>query len=591
LPHCTKESTTVGALFGFTGATDMTLFQRMADVLNHRGSYAWVYDTSPYGSIGYRPQFAEVVRDQHGAGIYSDGACTLALAGYLTNDDLPRPVLPALLAVYRQQGPMFVAHLRGAFVLIVRDGARLHLARDGAGMRTVYYGRHAGRLLFAIEPKGILAAPGFPRRIRPAAVAQYLTFSFIPGSGTMLEDVHEIPAGHLLSYDGSAECLLQRYFHFERCDRPIEQPDDVWIQNFRDTHARAVAERLPSGEPVGVFLSGGIDSSVVTAEVARQHTQRVKTYAIHFGAHYPHELEFAHAVAQRCHTEHSDVLIRPRDFLPRLRKIIWHLDEPIGDPITVPNFELSAHVAQEVRWVFNGEGGDPCFGGPKNLPMLLHHWYGGLERAENFRERLYLASYRRAYDALWSLLSPEWQRLIDPKTDLEAILTPFFRPNHPMPFLNKLMAMNIRLKGAHLILPKVERMTSAWGLTALAPLFDERLICLSFAMPPRLKVAGGVEKRILKLAYADALPTSVLTRPKSGMRVPVHYWLQGEMRRYARHILQPQQIRRAGLFHPERVRQLLRYDGEGGSGRYGLRLWMLMTLEIWRRLVVEREPL
>lgn len=370
----------MGALFGFSGPADATLLQRMADVLRHRGAYTLLDDTSPYGSVAYRPQFTEAQRAQHGAGVYSAGACTIAL-------------------------------------------------------------------------------------------------------------------------------------------------------------------------------------------------------------------EFARAVAQRCGTEHSEVLIRPKDFLPRLRRIIWHLDEPIGDPITVPNFELSAHVSQEVRWIFNGEGGDPCFGGPKNLPMLLHHWYGGLERTENFRERLYLASYRRAYDELWSLLSPEWQRLIDPKTDLEAILSPFFRPAYPMPFLNKLMAMNIRLKGAHLILPKVERMTSAWGLTALAPLFDERLIRLSFAMPPRLKLAGGIEKRILKLAYADALPEAVLTRPKSGMRVPVHYWFRGEMRRYARHLLQPRLIRQAGMFHPERVRQLLRYDIEGGTGRYGLRLWMLITFEIWRRLVVEGEPL
>jgi asparagine synthase (glutamine-hydrolysing) len=153
------------------------------------------------------------------------------------------------------------------------------------------------------------------------------------------------------------------------------------------------------------------------------------------------------------------------------------------------------------------------------------------------------------------------------------------------------MAINIRLKGAHLILPKVERMTGAWGLTPLAPLFDERLIGLSFRMPPRLKLAGGVEKLVLKRAYAGDLPAAVIARPKSGMRVPVHFWLRGEMKRYARHILHPRRLRQAGIFQPERVRQLLNYDIEGGGGRYGLRLWMLITFEIWRRLTVEGEPL
>jgi asparagine synthase (glutamine-hydrolysing) len=207
----------------------------------------------------------------------------------------------------------------------------------------------------------------------------------------------------------------------------------------------------------------------------------------------------------------------------------------------------------------------------------------------------------RLFSAVCSLLFCSLQRSwlvrvfgrqqVDPKTDLEALLTPFFQTAQPMPFLHKLMALNIRLKGAHLILPKVERMTGAWGLTALSPLFDERLIRLSFALPPRLKLAGGIEKLILKRAYAHDLPQAVITRPKSGMRVPVHFWFQGEMRRYARHLLDPRQIRKAGIFDASRLYQLLHYNLEEGHSRYGLRLWMLITFEIWRRLVVENEPL
>jgi asparagine synthase (glutamine-hydrolysing) len=580
----------VGALFGFTGPPEAALLRRMDDTLRHRGDAGLACGTHQYSSIAYRPRFEAGVGQQLGAGIYSEGEQTIALAGYLTNANLAPPMLPTLLGAYRVQGPLFVRQLRGAFVLVVRDRQRLHLARDGAGVRTLYYGQHAGRLLFAIEPKGILAAPGFPRRLRPAAVAQYLTFSFLPGAGTMLEDVFELPAGHLLTFDGESVVSVQRYFHFETCERSETSEAVDWVRRFRTICAQAVAERLPSDEPVGVFLSGGIDSSLVTAEVARQHAHPVKTYAIHFGTKYPHELDFARAVARRWNTEHHEVLIRPRDFLPRLRRIIWHLDDPIGDPITVPNFELAARAAQDARWVFNGEGGDPCFGGPKNLPMLLHHWYGGFDRGENFRERLYLASYRRAYDDLGQLLSPEWQARIDPVADLERVLSPFLQSPDPGPFLNKLMAANIRLKGAHLILPKVERMTGAWGLTPLSPLFDERLMRLSFTMPPRLKIAGGVEKVLLKHAYADALPAEVIARPKSGMRVPVHFWFRGEMQRYARHILRPRQLRQSGIFNPEHVRKLLRYDSEGSQGRYGLRLWMLVTFEIWRRLVIEREP-
>jgi len=294
-------------------------------------------------------------------------------------------------------------------------------------------------------------------------------------------------------------------------------------------------------------------------------------------------------VADKAGTTHHEELIEPQAFLPRLRQMVWHLDDPIGDPITMPNFELSRRVAQRHRWVFNGEGGDPLFGGPKNIPMLLQHWYGGVPRDPRFRERAYLASYRRGYEELPLLLSAEARRGMDLEEGLERLLTPYFAADRPAEFLHKLSLVNIRLKGAHLILPKVERMYGAWGLSPLAPLFDERLIRLSFAMPARLKLFGGVEKRILKSAYADLLPPEVTARPKSGMRVPVHYWFQGDLRKYAAKILAPRLLRKAGLFAPDRVRRLLAYDTEEGPGRYGLRLWMLLTFEIWRRIVIEGE--
>lgn len=240
--------------------------------------------------------------------------------------------------------------------------------------------------------------------------------------------------------------------------------------------------------------------------------------------------------------------------------------------------------------IFNGEGGDPLFGGPKNIPMMLHHWYGGIERGPGFRERMYLASYRRSYEEWPRLMAPDLVAQVDPTRDLEAILTPFFEAESPAALLDKLCAINIRLKGAHLILPKVDRMLGAWGLTAFSPLFDEDLLRASFRMPPTLKFRGGIEKFVLKQAYRDALPESILNRPKSGMRVPVRFWFRSEMKGYAKKILSPREVRRAGIFEPRRVQQLLNYDLEGGAGRYGLRQWMLLTFEIWRRIVVEREP-
>ena len=578
----------MGSLFGFSGPPDPAVVKRMDAALAHRGGKRLLMDAAAQGTLCCRP-LGGGFPAAAAAGLYGHGSRSIALAGFLTGGAAEDgDILPDLLERYRRLGPGFASDLRGAFIIAVRDRGEFHVIRDGAGARSAYFGCHDGRFFFAVEPKGVLAAPGFPRRIRPGAVAQYLTYSFIPGQGTMLRDLGEIPAGHWVSWRPGGVPETTRYFNIEAVEKEARDPEE-WVDEFRTVFSSAVRERLPEDEPVAVFLSGGIDSSVVAAEAARRRPGKIKTFAIHFGRDYPNELEFARAVALRAGTAHEEVLIRPRDFLPRLRRIIWHLDDPIGDPITVPNFELAGRVARDFKYVLNGEGGDPLFGGPKNIPMLMQHWYGGIERAPEFRERYYLASYRRCYDDLENLLTPEWRRQYDPDEDLEGVLTPFFQAARPASFVDKLQAINIRLKGAHLILPKVDRMIGAWGLRQMAPLFDERLIELSFRMPTRLKLDHGVEKVVLKRAYADRLPPEVIARPKSGMRVPVHFWLKGEMKRYARRILSPGIIRREGIFQPQRVRDLLNYNTDGGPGRYGLRLWMLITFEIWRRMVVDGE--
>lgn len=613
----------MGAVWGFTGPPDEQLAAAMTAALKHRGGPRVRSCQGSEGTIVLRephrpwclgmitPSLHEFIDRELGIAlcgwVIGIDDPELAAAAATAADD-PQPFYELLARRCRQDPAGTAQALRGAFILAVRDGPNLYLSRDGAGNRTVFYGRCGNRWLFGIEPKAITAVPQFSRRIRPAALVQYLACSFVPGCGTILEDLFELQSGTTVTLRSGHQPGLQRWFRFEEDEPQLEKPGDVansgsegassrdcdpeWIRRFRELMEQAVAERIPRGEPVGVFLSGGLDSSVVTAELARQIGGRnVRTWAIHFGPKYHHELNFARAVAERCGTVHEEVLIQPCQFVSRLRQMVWHLDDPIGDPITQPNFELAAHVRRDVRFVFNGEGGDPCFGGPKNIPMMLHHWYGGLERGERFRERHYLESYRRAWDEIEFLLSDDVRAQIDIETDLEGVFAPYLRASHPQLFLNRLTSINIREKGAHLIQPKVERMLGAHGLTPLAPLFDERLIRFSFQMPARLKLHRGVEKVILKRAYESELPAEIINRPKSGMRVPVHYWFRSEMRRFAHRMLNPRAVRQVGLFNPQRIKQLLSYDIEEGRGRYGLRLWMLITLELWRRNVLERDSL
>jgi asparagine synthase (glutamine-hydrolysing) len=584
----------MGAIFGFSGPGDHYIEKAMSSALAHRGKTFFSSNISSKGTICFQSDFEKETRQRLGQGLIADNDLVIALTGYLVNPPSCPEILPFLLNRYREQGIKAFSDLQGAYIIIVRDNDTFHLIRDGAGVRTVYFAMIRNRFFFAVEPKGILAVPDFPRKIRPGAVAQYLTFSFIPGQQTMLQGLEELPAGHRLKFfpGKDKEPELERFFIFE--DNTSCQPgpeDDAWPRHFSKYFQKSVKDRLRlmPGESVGVFLSGGLDSSIVAAEVARHHSQTVRSFCIHFGKKYPNELEFARAAARACGTEHEEVLIRPKDFLPKLRRMIYHLDDPIGDPITLPNFELARRVSRDIRWIFNGEGGDPVFGGPKNIPMLLHHWYGGIKRDKYFRERMYLASYQRAYDDLKNLLNPDFFKKIDQNKELIGVLSPYFNTSQPPGMLEKLLAMNIRLKGAHLILPKVDRMIGAWGITPMAPLFDERLIKFAFQIPGRMKLAGGIEKLILKKAYSHILPEEIINRPKSGMRVPVHFWFQKEMKRYARSILKTKTVKEVGIFNPERVNQLLKYDIEALNPRFGLRLWMLITFEIWRRIIIEGE--
>ena len=571
----------MSGLVAFTGPPDRALLDRMLGRISHRGTMVGEPIESRFASSAVCDYSSPVNIGSVRTGRHVIGETSWHVAGWF-NSDLPAEPRSDLLS---QAG--------GSFSLANSDDTRLLIVRDPCGCQGLYYGRVGDRWLVASEPKAITMEAGFNRTIRPAAVAQYLSFSFVPSDGTMFGDLFEVQPGHAVRLAGGIDPVVERYFRFEEEECPVATARNLtaddrrnWIGQTRQTIEQAVAERL-TDDPQAVFLSGGLDSSIVAAEVARQSPHQVQTFAIHFGKKYPNELPYARMVADQIGSQHTEVLIEPKSFLKRMREMVWHLDEPIGDPITQPNFELARLIGGRFPAVFNGEGGDPLFGGPKNFSMLLTHWYGGQSREPNFRERAYLASYRRAFTQWQELLHPELLEKIDPARDLENVLTPFFSSAAPAHFLNKLMAINIRLKGGNLILPKVDRMLAAHGVVPLSPLFDERLTRLSFAMPPTLKLDRGVEKVALKEAYADMLPREIIERRKSGMRVPVHYWFRKEMKTHARRMLLSRKLRAAKIFNRAEIARMLKYENDGGAGRFGLRLWMLLTFELWRQSFVE----
>jgi len=554
-------------LFGVCGAGAADLLTRMAARMTHRCRGGWqrldgqLGDGTPLsiarGWCGKAPP-----RHLHAG---ADGL--LGIAGQISG-------LPAT--------PTQIPALSGAFVLAMGHFDELVLARDPAGVKALYWARNGNRLLFASEVKALFADPELPRRLRPGALPEYLTFSFIPGAGTMFEGVAELEPGTTLSWR-QGRARLARHFRPEE-NLAAERPDWSAAQ-LREELIQATRECLREAAPrPGVFLSGGVDSSAVLALASQALGKGLPTFSVDFGPDYPSENPFIDLMVRRYRTEHHRLSVRPRAFLDEFAEIVYRLDEPIGDPVTVPNFLLARAASQVTPLVLNGEGGDPCFGGPKNIPMLLAELYGPPpgEPAEGFLERCYLASFGRCYRDLEALLSPELLAAAGGREALEEHLRPFIHGQQPPALQDRLHWLNIRRKGANLILVKVEKMTSGHGLTALPPLFTRRIIEASLALPAHQKLRGSEEKWLLKEAVREIVPAPIVVRPKSGMQVPLRLWFRGELRRYIRRRLSRRQIRRQGLFNPATVGALARLSPEVLSDRaWGFKLWMLLTFVYW----------
>lgn len=504
----------------------------------------------------------------------------LARAGDPAPRDTPDGAL--LLRLYARLGADGIRAADGMFVLAVTDGADLVLIRDHVGARTVFHARAGGGWAASTSLRALRHWPALDTGLNLAAVRSFLTFAYLPGEETLLRGVHEVLPGRIvrLRGDGTVEQEV-----FWEPTEAVEGTDDATgaaghAATLRALLERATALRLPSAEPVAVLLSGGVDSSLVTALAAKLHDQEVRTYSISFGHDLPNELAYSGLVAAHCNTRHQVLSVSGEQVAARLADTVALLDSPVGDPLTVPNLMLAEAVAGDgMRVVLNGEGGDPVFGGPKNLPMLLYELHRD-DPSPDARSLAYLRSYRKCSADLPALLTADTLRALDDAPGPERFVAPYLSPGTMRSHLNRLLHCNLRTKGAHHILTKVERLTAARGLQGRAPLFDRQVIDHAFTVPPRLKLAGTEEKWILKEAVRDLLPATIVDRPKSGMRVPVQQWLSGPLRDLAGDVLLGS--RTSGLFDPVTIRAWLR--GEGALlPRQGGKVWLVLTLELWLR--------
>jgi asparagine synthase (glutamine-hydrolysing) len=516
--------------------------------------------------------------------------------------------------LYEQEGPRCIDHLQGMFALAIWDARQqqLLLARDRLGEKPLVYREEPGRLLFASELKSLLEVPGVPRDLDPQSLDAYLTYQYVPHPRTIFRGIHKLPPGHLAIYAGG-RLEVRRYWN---PDFSVERPQSrAWyVERLRELLTSAVAARLQSEVPLGAFLSGGIDSSIIVG-LAQRLTGRLRTFSIGFSVPEYDETRYARLVARHFQTEHEEFQVRP-DAVTILPKLVEFYDEPFGDSSAVPTWYLSELARRKVTVALTGDGGDELFAG---YPRYQAVWLAGqLDRLpaplrlllrsglwqhlpQSNRQKSLVRRWKRFAEALgdpppqrylqWIAIFNEARRAALYSDELLAALP----DADPADFLAGAMARSAgrdavtaaSLADATTYLPcdlltKVDVASMAHGLECRPPLLDHRVVELAAAMPVGWKFRYGRGKRILREAFADLLPKAILRRPKMGFGVPLAHWFRNELKDYARDVLLDPAALGRGYFRPAAVRQLL---DEHQSGRFdhSYRLWAILVLEQWQR--------
>lgn len=477
-------------------------------------------------------------------------------------------------------------HVQGAFAMAEIKQEQLLLIRDSVGERTLFYAPIGNACLFASTLDLVLKPNLIARQLNLEALMRYLSYAYVPGRETLLQGIYELEPGERVVFQ-NGKIQHENWWHLPDV-LDIAQVSEHELQaQLRCLLEQAVSRRLPASETICASLSGGLDSSLVVGLLRQLHSGQIKTFSVSFGKKYRNELPFSQFVADQCQTDHQVLEVHPKTMMYFLDETIALMGNPVGDPLTVPNTLIFREASQYSSVLFNGEGGDPNFGGPKNIPMILSQIYGNSLYFENpeqpfLREKNYLYSYRKLYEDLPQFIeASHWQSL--PDFALERQLSDWLGPQAGDGFVQKLMAINTRFKGAHHILFKVNALSQAFGVYPASPLFDSHVTNLALQIPAQLKLKGTVEKYILKQAVADLVPERILLRPKSGMQVPIELWLKpgGPLHRQGKKRLKA--LEDYPWFNAAYLRQLSRWELPGFLPRHGAKAWILLTLEAWLR--------
>jgi asparagine synthase (glutamine-hydrolysing) len=605
------------------GGADLDALRAMSDLLAHRGPDSAGEHVE--GGIALAARRLSILDLEHGDQPIAneDGSCVVVQNGEIYNyPELRRELegaghtlrthcdTEALVHLYEEHGVGFAERLRGMFAVAIWDAPRrrLVLARDPYGIKPLYY-RHVGdELRFASEVRAL------PRgEIDLDALEAFLAFNSIPAPYSIFRDVRKLPAGYVLVWENGAVTL-------ERYARPGPAPDDEvrvgdeaeLIEELRARLRDSVRAHLLSDVPVGVLLSGGVDSAALAALAAQETPEPVHTFTIGFAERSFDERADARLVAERYGTEHHELLVRPEPKL-LLEALAEAFDEPFADSSALPTYLVSQLAAEHVKVALSGEGGDELFGGYYTyVADLTADRLAPLARLARPLVEALPASTRKAsldYKAKRFVRAAHlpplerhhgWKEIFSPeaRAELTGRRTTFdpvdvYRERYAetagAPQLARLQDVDFGVYLVDDLLVKTDRASMAHSLEARVPFLDPLVTHLAFALPTRLKVRGLAKKILLRKAVEPLLPRDVVHGRKRGFSIPAAAWLRGELEPFARETLSAENLRRQGFFQPEPVTRLID-EHVAGKEDWSRQLWGLLAFTLWYERHVEQEP-
>ena len=537
---------------------------------------------------------------------------------FTTNSDTE--ILPHL---YEEYGDALVDHVNGMYAFSLWDSRakKLIIARDRFGEKPLYYGVFDGKLIWASEPKALLAHPSVKPELDLNALRHYVSFDYVPAPMSIYKGVHKLPAAHMIVVE-KGEIRTRRYWDLKwgqdssgangsvpaKTQRRKDKADEL-----RNLLSDAVRMRLVSDVPLGILLSGGIDSSTVAAFATQHATERVKTFSIGFEEDSFDESKYARQVAKHLNTEHYEDKLSATTAGDLISEIGTGLDEPISDGSLIPTYLLARFVRKHVTVALGGDGGDELFAG---YPMYYAHGVaakynaipgfirsGLIEpvvnalpvstnnlsfdyKAKRFVRAAKFDDVARHHSWFGSFSTDQHEKLFThdvldtTDADIYRGVRDLVGASDPENVIERMQYADINFYLAEDILTKVDRAAMAVSLETRAPFLDPRVGQFAASIPVDYKLKGKTGKVILKEAMKDLLPHNILHRPKKGFGIPIAEWLKGRLNGLMHEVLSPERLRSQGLFNGEYVQRLIR-EHESGAASHHKELWTLLVFQLW----------